>query len=144
VVQKENIKKLTALRTELSGNQLAIDNLMADPGARVFISYDCLGLLLNTLYVDLGPDLLKVAYELYWKLRTTAAVGHEATLLHEALHEIVFLATQLAPILEKLHLGQFKEPRRVSTMIWYPSSEELTRSSGKCIRTASNLAQGSQ
>jgi hypothetical protein len=123
VAQRENIKKLTALLTELSGNRLAIDKALDDPAAPVFLSDDCLGLLLQTLYVDVGPDLLKAAYELLWKLRATAVVGRDRGLLHEALHDILVLTPELSAILGKLHLGQFKEPAQVSAMVWYPPKE---------------------
>jgi hypothetical protein len=124
VVQKENVKKLTALLTELSGNRLAIEELMNDPTAPVFLSHDCLGLLLQTLYIDVGPDLLKVAYELLWKLRATAIVGRDASLLHQALHELVFLTVALSGILEKLQLGEYQEPAKVSTMVWSSPGKE--------------------
>jgi hypothetical protein len=123
VVQKENVKKLTALVTELSGNRLALEKVMADPAAPVFLSHDCLGLLLHTLYVDVGPELLKVAYELFWKLRAAPVFGHNAALLHEALHEIILLQPQLSVIRDKLQLGQFQEPREVSAMVWQPPGE---------------------
>jgi hypothetical protein len=123
VVLKESVKKLTALLTELSGNRLAIERLMENPTAPAFLSHDCLGLLLQTLYVDIGPELLKVAYELLWKLRMSAVMEHDPALLHTALHEIYFLTEHLSGVLEKLQLGQFQEPAQVSTMVWYPPGE---------------------
>jgi hypothetical protein len=124
VVQRENVKKLTALLTELSANGLAVEKLMEDPEAPVFVAHDCLGLLLQTLYIDVGPSLLKVAYELLWKLRAVGVLGHDRPLLHDALHEIQFLTVQLSEIHRKLQLGQYQEPDQVSIMVWYPPGKD--------------------
>jgi hypothetical protein len=119
-VQRENVKKLTALYTELTGNLLAIGELSRNTYDRNFVSYDCLKLLLQTLYVDIGPELLKVAYELQQKLRSIEGGNNDSSFLAVTVSEIRLLAKETLDLRNKIALDQFREPSTISTMIWQP------------------------
>ena len=71
-VTRDNVKKMGALLTELSGNRLALRQYMSTHNPQVF-SLGCLGLLIQTLYVDVGTDVLKLCSELE---ASTFAEGH--------------------------------------------------------------------
>jgi len=74
-VQTENVKKLNALLTELSGNAIVFESIKDTPIEHMnynqfhLIASDCLSLLIQTLYIDPGPKVLKQGYELMAKLR---------------------------------------------------------------------------
>jgi hypothetical protein len=120
--QKENIKKLGALYTEFSGNMVQLAALIVDPATTPYITYDCLKLLLQTLYIDIGPDLLKVAYELFYRLRSLELGIRDKERLQGAINDITTLSNEILAIRNRLILGQYSEPSAVSTMIWKPSA----------------------
>jgi hypothetical protein len=129
----ENAKKLGALYTELTGNQIELGNPSADAGARV--SVECLALLLRTYYVDLGPKLLKQAYELYWHLRKYAQPLYidrpqiDLTAMQR-------LAAEILEIRQELLRGQYVEPSSPTTMAWKAvrrdETEEMFSKNANC------------
>ncbi len=149
-MQRENIKKLAALYTELSGNLIAVARLEGCSyhsteyiGQYSLISTECLNLLLATLYVDLGPDLLKKAYELMFRLRALR-IPSKRDLLEDTISGIKSFAEKVYSIREKLLSGEYEEPRELSTMIWTPSAEGADRYDsgfpGNCKRSDTPLA----
>jgi hypothetical protein len=129
-INKENIKKLTALYTELTGNVLMLnylkENFSKGYYGYVYISTDCLRLLLSTVYVDLGPEILKQAYELLNQLMLVDRKAAGETLVHSALADCQTLATEVLGLRDQLARGEYAEPEKVSTMIWRPIEQPLT------------------
>lgn len=59
-IQRDAIKKLGALGTELTGLRNILAEVLNDPKFADLLSCDCLKLLCQTMYVDVGPKILKV------------------------------------------------------------------------------------
>lgn len=114
VIQKENTKKLTALHTELTGNIAALRGASAP--YVVFAS--CLDLLLQTLYVDLGPDVLRDAYEIMYSLRRLQGTGNHRRLALETLPRLQKLTETVWAARERLIRGTFTEPQTITTLVW--------------------------
>jgi hypothetical protein len=122
-VNRENAKKLGALLTELSGNRLALEQWLA-LGNRQLLATGCLQLLLQTMYIDVGPDLLKTCYELEHKLRQLNEpnlVGSPLGMANAAQSEVGVLQDGITEIRERIVKGEFREPSVPSRMSWYPS-----------------------
>lgn len=118
-VNRDNLKKLSALLTELSGNRLALRQYMSTHQPQVF-SAGCLELLIQTLYVDVGPDVLKLCYELEYKLHLLQKDIYPAEVLSEAFEQTEILGRKIGEIKNKITKGEFIEPASVSNMAWYP------------------------
>lgn len=122
---KESAKKLTALYTELTGDVIYLLNYVKDSEKNAIpIPTICLDLLLSTLYIDLGPDILKELYEIRHQLRI---INNRMMLNRLARHIKIVLDTEnkirnisnkILEIRNKLILGQYTEPPSLSTMIW--------------------------
>ncbi|AMV18272.1 hypothetical protein [Planctomyces sp. SH-PL14] len=121
----QNVKKVNALCTELSGTIAAIEAF--DKGQRAAsrtISLECLNLLLTTLYLDLGPDLLREAYELRNYLLIFGTDDHNpGTLLRCKL----FLSN-MDLVRRKMMEGSYTEPSTLSTMRWEPAKSNFMSS----------------
>ena len=125
----ENVKKLGALYTELSGNLLFLGARLAeaqDDQHEGFFSTACLQLLLQTMYVDIGPDLLKLAYELLHDMRRIAAGNGDKTLIRSALGGTDRLSQEVFRLRTRLMSGDYEEPPVVSTMAWAPSDDSVS------------------
>lgn len=118
-VNRDNVKKLGALLTELSGNRLAIRQFVNTRKPQVF-SLGCLGLLIQTLYVDVGPDALKLCYELEYKLQLLQKDIYPEQMVVVASQQIEILAQRIGEIKDKIGKGDFTEPTTVSSMLWSP------------------------
>ena len=124
VVNKENVKKLTALNTEISGNIVALKRLSDDDKRQyVFLSTSCLDLLLATLYVDPGDYELKNAYETMYGLRLILKdLGNQTVSDVSVLVKIISGLRELAKcvlfIRESLIRGIYEEQRSISTLVW--------------------------
>lgn len=110
-----SLKKITALVTELTGTKAAIEHCLKT-GEQVFINCDCLTLLLQTLYVDLGPDVLRQAYELRSRLMELPRGGYSQR--SRVVNRIDSLLDSLIPIRRQMAAGEFVEPGLLSTMEW--------------------------
>lgn len=133
-VAKDNLKKLNALCTELTGNIIALEQ-----GEASLPSTDCLQLLLQTLYIDPGPAVLKVAYELYLDLRRLSRAGSADTWPSGTpIRKASELLEEMSCLRRALSLGQFSEPSEPSYMIWSTSagsrvcSQSIPLSSFRC------------
>ncbi len=118
-INRDNVKKLGALLTELSGNRLALRQYMSTRKPQVF-SLGCLGLLIQTLYVDAGTDVLKRCYELEYKLQLLQKDIYPEQLVREASEQTVTLEEKIGEIKNKITKGEFTEPATVSAMVWSP------------------------
>ena len=120
-VQRENIKKLGALYTELTGNSNCLTELLSERVAIEAISlvtYECLKLLLQTLYIDIGPEFLRQAYELFMLIKSIEAGCREKKIIKLALQYINSLSPAILEIRNKLIRGEYQEPSVVTTMVW--------------------------
>jgi len=127
-VQKESVKKLGALYTECSGNLLHLKSaLTGNTNAHKYISDACLVLLLQTLYIDIGANLLKFAYELQYKLRTIQLGYLNMGLIEITIDDLNSISLEILKIRNRLAAGEYDEPTSVSTMEWKPeiSDERL-------------------
>ena len=96
--------------TELSGSELALTQyLSTEEAAVVFLG--CLQLLLQTRYVDVGPELLKATYELDYKLELLKSDRQGRETATAALEEIEIVAQGISGIRQRIVKGDFAEPR---------------------------------
>ncbi len=127
--RRDNIKKLGALFTELSGNKILLDRLGKSTGTitdAMMVSTDCLSRLLQTIYIDLGPEVLKEAYELQSRLRAIQWLEPDmrATFLPAVVAELSVFANRILDVRARLVAGEYDEPFEVSTMVWeFPFDE---------------------
>ncbi|HZI61233.1 MAG TPA: hypothetical protein VFD62_10990 [Pyrinomonadaceae bacterium] len=125
-VNTENIKKLTALYTELGGNVITLAELRGVRSSEVFLSLDCLKLFLQTIYIDPGPGLLKKLYELHNALmRIDRTPNHEMispSFLGQTIEDLNLIADRVLELKNRLTRGLYKEPPTISTMVWNANS----------------------
>lgn len=116
-VRHDNVKKLGALYTELTGNLnlLRAATLNRKP---VGISLDCLDLLCATYYCDMGPSLLAQIYELREALRRISRGNLSPEMLRETEKSIASAATAIFDLRERLVRGDYQEPTIPSLMVW--------------------------
>jgi hypothetical protein len=122
-IQRDAIKKLGALGTELTGLRNVLAEVPKEPTYADLLSCDCLKLLCQTMYVDVGPELLKVAYELTYKLEHIRRQPIDARVIRETQMTIEQLTGEVDRIREMMIRGEFTEPATVSTMLWVPIPE---------------------
>jgi hypothetical protein len=132
--QSDTVKQLTALYTELTGNvaELSVESDSAQiaeepipqPLNLRLLSIDSLNLLLTTLYVDLGEELLSRFYVLRHKLRLIQAGYNTASDIANSISESRSLAISVLELRDRISKGDYEEQSRISTMAWrgMPSS----------------------
>jgi hypothetical protein len=128
--QKESIRKLYALWTELSGNRATLlkfydrhknaSSKKSDVGS---IFSGCLALLLETYYVDLGPTIFADAYELFKRLAEIAREGVDTSQALEIIKLINTLMDRIRDVRVAMEGGTFSEPHNPSLMIWSGPSQ---------------------
>jgi len=125
-VNTANIKRLTALYTELGGNVITLRELRGDRSSQLFLSLDCLKLFLREIYIDPGPELLKHLYELHNALTMIdRSPGHEMispSFLEETIMRLMLIAERVMELRNQLTRGLYREPPTISTMVWNASS----------------------
>lgn len=143
VINAENIRKLTALYTETTGNQIALQAIVGSAHQAPLIADDCLRLLLATLYVDPGSEILKQAYELhrlYSVMQRHPQFG-DAAVAVEAIRRTIRFGDAIRHLREQLVRGVFRESESVSFMVWAqpegppvcePLLSERLSPSGRC------------
>jgi hypothetical protein len=124
-VTVDNVKKLTALYTELSGTALILDDCLFETKAIVgrsaaLLPTGCLDLLLQTLYVDPGPARLSQFYEFRQDLQLIRLQVADPERIHKARAAAAALSEVVREMRERLIKGQFEEPASVSVMVWRP------------------------
>lgn len=129
-IQRDAIKKLGALGTELTGNRNILAEVPKDATYTDLLSSDCLNLLCQTMYIDIGPELLKVAYELTYQLKHIRRQPPNAGLIGQAQGNIDKLIGEVDRIRAMMIRGEFTEPATVSTMLWVPIPESARRRVG--------------
>jgi len=91
---------------------------VCEDGSQLFTS--CLDLLLQTLYVDLGPQPLKDAYEAMYGLRriTSRKGAVPPERIAKARDDLLALAFVVNGARESLVRGQFEEPTSITSLVW--------------------------
>ncbi|ABA57606.1 hypothetical protein Noc_1102 [Nitrosococcus oceani ATCC 19707] len=117
--QRQNLRKLGALFTELTGNALVVSELSSNSDALPLVSYGCLALLLETLYVDPGPEVLKRAYELRKCLQLIKR-GNFGAILPVTTKTLQQLILDVEAIRNKVAAGPLDEPPNPTMMQWIP------------------------
>jgi hypothetical protein len=125
-VNRENVKKLSALYTELTGNLVVLYGGIKRGQRLDFASYGCLDLLCNTMYLDLGPELLASAFELRNRLKRLE--GLQEVSIPDIVERIVQFLTKIDEVRKAIGKGEYVEPSSVSLMTWSasPGSNPLT------------------
>jgi hypothetical protein len=118
--QRENLNKLSALSTEITGNIADLER------GGEYISIGCLELLLQTRYVDPGPEFLKEGYELWHALRTLNSGNRTPGLTQDALSRLETFYSAVAAIIESIGKGEFAESPSLSNMVWQPALPTFT------------------
>jgi hypothetical protein len=117
-LEKENAKKLGALYTELSAIINTLNMMKIDPLYKDYLDFGCLNLLLDTLYIDVGDELLTE----FLKFKQNLIGFKNGHVSHSDLALNVEIASRLKQtILEirnKIQLGQFSEPNTITTIEW--------------------------
>ncbi|MCW3106493.1 MAG: hypothetical protein JWQ09_999 [Segetibacter sp.] len=117
-IDNQNLKKLSALYTEFSGNIISLNNIIHNSDPKVFISLDCLKILLQTQYIDLGTEMLKSLYELLNKLRLIETGDYGKTFVTDTVKDLRVIASKVLEIRNKLANNDYNEPTSVSLMVW--------------------------
>jgi hypothetical protein len=120
-VRKETIKKLSALYTELTAISYNLDIIRSEPEAARLLTTDCLQLLCNTRYIDVGPDLFGDAYQLTYSIRLLKDGLTEVTVSSVA-KEVKNFAAHIHDLVARLMRDEYNEPPVVTTMAWVPLS----------------------
>jgi hypothetical protein len=120
-VNKQTVKKLSALFTELSGTINSLRMIPGNSDNAEFISHECLGLLLNTMYVDTGPGFLQQCYALRHNLHS---IHKRLAMSPDFITKTISMAEDVLTTVHHLKsiipTGAFVEPKQVSTMFWQP------------------------
>lgn len=115
-VNRDNLKKLGALVTELTRNRLAIRQALYTGKSQLY-SVGCLQLLLQTRYLDVGPELLKACYELEYHLEILRREVSEP-MLNSTAEQVDNVIDKVSIISDVVAKGAFFEPTTISMMTW--------------------------
>jgi hypothetical protein len=130
-IDTQNVKKLSALYTEFTGNVVVLEQLQKSPESKVFIYTDALKLLLQTMYVDPGSNYLKRLYEVHNALRYIESGINYHHLIRTTLQELKDLALYILDIRNKVASKEYNEPTTISLMAWKPSAGRAKGSDGR-------------
>jgi hypothetical protein len=119
-LRRDVIKKLGALYTELTGLKNVVRQVPDEARAVVFISCDCLKLLCNTMYIDIGADALQEAYELIYALTQLSVTPSDVMLVSRICEHLDAFSKRVASVRGALIHGDYSEPPTVSSMVWVP------------------------
>jgi hypothetical protein len=125
-VNLHNLKKLSALYTELSETELILDDCLGANGtpasrAASLLQTGCLDLLLQTLYIDPGPIRLGQLYEFRQDIQLIKNAMADPHRVRKARTAATALSGAVHELRTRLLKGQFEEPTSVSVMVWMPS-----------------------
>ena len=116
---QEAARKLSALQTELTGNVLALRDLARHPHNRHLLATDSLTLLLSTRYVDVGPHVLPLCYELRRQIVAISQIS-DPVLSSSALTTACEVATAVREIQSAVTTGLYRDPEHVTSVAWLP------------------------
>jgi len=123
IVNRNNLKKLTALQTELSGNVLELARVRTYRIAYSMLNSECLGRLLQTLYVDPGPKVLAMGHELFHTYQLIKNGNADRPTIKSALSGSKKLMNIVSKLTHEIASGSHVEPEAPSAMVWKRSDE---------------------
>ncbi|WKA26384.1 hypothetical protein [Bradyrhizobium roseum] len=132
---KQNVKRLNALLTEINGNIFELDALLQDkspPGPRALLSTSAISLLLDTYYVDLGTEALRLAYEFRRSVVVLAQAPQSPNMVAVGLGLGRKLQKIIAQARDDIQRGSFVEPVTPSFMQWMTSSPSRRLTTYSC------------
>ncbi len=121
---KQNVKRLNALLTEINGNIFEINSLLQDKSParpRALLTTSAISLLLDTYYVDLGTEALRLAYEFRRCVAVLAQDPQSKNMVAEGLGLGRKLEEIITQARNELQRGSFVEPVAPSFMQWVTS-----------------------
>lgn len=119
VATKANLKKLSALVTELSALKNTLDESINARRRLAFVYYECVNILLDTHYVDVGERMFTIYYDLRLRLRALQ-IGNRVSsrFIAETRDTVMLLICETDKIMQQLQAGDIAESDIVSTMFW--------------------------
>ncbi|OPL14238.1 MAG: hypothetical protein AVO38_11960 [delta proteobacterium ML8_D] len=118
---KQNVKQLSALITEITANINTLNKTINNPAYKNYISYDCVNILLNTLYINIRHETLCECYEIRHNLLSIKnGYNLDNIYIKSCIEKLKTLLSTVFEIRNKISVGQYNEPDRVSTLIWEP------------------------
>jgi hypothetical protein len=118
---KRNIKRLNALITEMDGNIIEIESrasTVALSSRTPQLNITGMNLLLDTYYIDLGTDTLRLAYEFRRRIGLLIQGFQDDGIASEALGFARELVKQITEARNDIQRGVFVEPTSPSFMQW--------------------------
>ncbi len=132
--QRENVKRLSALITELTSIVNTLIVIKKDPQKKTFFETHCINSLLSTYYIDIGKTYFTELYNLRFKLKM---IVNSSKLSIEDIDETISKARDIIYVLtnikQDLSKGIYKEPENVTSLIWAYSDSKNQYSNLKCV-----------
>ena len=126
VIQRENVKKLAALHTELTRNIHVFERLMTSSISHAWLRSSCLELLCDTMYVDIGPFWFEKAHRVSRNIESSKLYLDMSYALQQYLTEAKELSEFILHVRQQLSAGAFMEPALPTTLA-YDSSGAIHR-----------------
>lgn len=124
--ENDNLKKLSALLTEFSSLKNTLKEIKQKPLYKNFIYHECINLLLNTYYIDLGQAIFQKLYELRLNLKV---IKHsevvDSKLISETIDQTISINKRIEDLHQKISQGGFEEPSQGTMLIWESINEDL-------------------
>ncbi len=117
-------RKLSALHTEFTGIEVALERELLEPRMNSLALHPCLSLLLESRYFDPGDETLQLAYTTRDILRQIADRGFDPKLVLQAKKLLAPLKSKISEIRHKISSGTYVEPEKLSVMEWRTPTEQ--------------------
>jgi hypothetical protein len=116
---RDNAKKISALVLELSGIKNTVGMVRTDVKYVAFLRTPCLEMLLNTLYIDVGPDTLRQCHQLHHSLEAyCSGINRSAQWIDQIEILLTNVQSRIATVMDLLIRNEFAEPVAVSRLLW--------------------------
>lgn len=138
VKQRENIKRISALITELTAIVNTLIAIKTDKSKKAFFEIHCINSLLSTYYIDIGKTNLTALYNLRFKLKVLLNSNEISS---EEIQETIKISEEIMSVLttikQDLSKGIYKEPEQVTSLVWEYSGSQVQYSHLQCLDIAS-------
>lgn len=118
--QRSQLRRLSALLTELSGIQNNLFEILAKRQKASVLYLGCLNDLLDTRYIELSSDHFTRLYELRHSLRTVNTGKCSQPQIVDVTNAIGVTMGEVQKLIGVVRKGRFQEPQNVATLIWRP------------------------
>jgi hypothetical protein len=124
---KTTLKKLMALKTELTGNINTLTIVITNKSYKELIDHLCLDLYTSNLYIDFGEDFMKLICEYRTKLRLIKSkIDVEDKLIRETIGDGQEILKYINNITTKISKGEYEEPLKISSVQWILEESEAS------------------